>query len=171
MRYDIYAIGGNKYPIDHMLPDRIRHYAAPMVLIRPMFIRWMAATIRRPSVLIGFSAGANMALEIAGRSRMVEFVFAHSPENKQPPVSRDTFYHVYRTRGDRTPTFAGAAGVREWIASQTAAVAPLLTLDMDPFPHEPSPLEMRVLWPLRHIFHNVLPILRQHPATSEAWRS
>ena len=119
---------------------------------------------RSPTTLIGFSDGATAAVTVAINSPYVSRVYAHSPMHMDitRPV-RMFECMLYRTRGDKTPTYSGTGSLcAELIANMDQpCVVSLSTLK--PLP----PLPVRGLATLvmrwkQHQFHNCLPLLPQY---------
>lgn len=157
MRVQIIAFGGWLYPIAKWLPSFVRHYAAPVLGFSAAWCRSLARSLDRPTILIGFSAGANAVMQVAGHSPMVTEAIVHSCEAKRFDVNLACDYRLFRTEGDTTPTFGGTQATFDSLSDRGA----MATIDDLPFVAfaKPTLFESWQLVKRRHIFHNVLPHL------------
>lgn len=116
-----------------------------------------AQTIMEPTTLIGFSDGATAALTIANNSKYVEHVYAHSPLFRDEKVFTRARIHLFRTKGDLTPTYNQTLQVF-YKYSETPVNVSIQTLK--PTTHEPirdfATFVMRIK---NHQFRNCLPHL------------
>jgi hypothetical protein len=151
----ILALGGWLYPIAKWLPNYVAHINAPTIGFTKSRCAGIAKSIDAPTLLIGFSEGANAAMEIALHSPMVRHVVVHSCEYKGVAFNYNCAYDFFYTRQDRTPTRAGT--IRTF-RSADSRLASIHELEYVPF-EKPTIFEKRVLAPRFHIFHNVLPRL------------
>lgn len=155
MAHQYIAFGGWLYPISKWLPSFVRHYASPILGFSANWCREFARTIKVPTILIGFSEGANAAIQIASQSHQVRQAIVHSCEFV--PVEPRAFcqYRLFRTIGDTTPTFQKTQWTFDAISEQ-GAVATLTDLPFVPFA-KPTFFERTQLARRKHIFHNILP--------------
>jgi dienelactone hydrolase len=157
VRTTIIAFGGYLYSIAKWLPSHVIHYSAGAWGFTQRWCRDFSATIREPVTLIGFSEGANAALQVASHSPMVTRAIVHSCEDKPVAFNAACDYRFFATLGDTTPTFDGT------IETATRAMKDRVRFQLQFLPRLPfeSPtwFERKVLAPRNHIFHNVLPHL------------
>lgn len=111
-----------------------------------------------PITLIGFSAGANAALEIAATIPINRLVI-HSTSVPLPrkPV-RCNRIQMFSTRGDRTGCAKATKMAHEHLIKTTEAIHEYVELPFKPFV-QATLFERLVLTPLKHQFHNCLPYL------------
>ena len=171
----IITLGGNGpsysgYPIDRFFPrGSVRNYNRPWPF--GFTRRWcdrLASSIRTPTVLIGFSAGASAALLVAARSQWVTHCFAHSPRDRGDVPRRECRYELLITDDDSTPGSDQVFDVAMQI-SGSGATWDFRFLPFIPFDN-PTRLEAGPLTRTRHQFHNCLPFLKSHSATAGIWR-
>jgi hypothetical protein len=155
MRFQIIAFGGWLYPIAKWLPSFVRHYPAPLLGFSASWCRSFALQIYKPTILIGFSEGANAAMQIAGHSPQVREAVVHSCEFVTHQVNFACEYRLFRTIGDTTPTFEKTKWTFDGLAD-SGANATLKDLPFVPFT-KPTLFERTQLTRRRHIFHNILP--------------
>jgi pimeloyl-ACP methyl ester carboxylesterase len=151
----IIAFGGWLYPIQKWLPAFVRHHAAPLLGFSASWCRSFALAIDRPTILVGFSEGANAAMQVAGHSPQVREAIVHSCEWVRCQANFSCQYRFFRTIGDTTPTFAKT----QWTFDAFDAAGVRATIQDLPFVPFASPtfFESRQLARRKHIFHNVLP--------------
>lgn len=157
MSVQIIAFGGWLYPIAKWLPSWVQHYASPILGFSASWCRQVARGLNKPTILIGFSAGANAAMTIAGQSPMVTEAVVHSCESGSYAANPNCSYRLFVTRGDTTPTYVGTLATYEWLRGM-GAKAELEVLPMVPF-QSPTFFERSQLARRNHIFHNVFPRL------------
>lgn len=104
-------------------------------------------------MLIGFSEGANAALEIASQSPMAVLVVVHSCENKPRTFNINCEYRFYYTVQDTTPTRQGTQLTYQNAHACRASIHGLEYVGFE----QPTRFERAVLAKRKHIFHNVLP--------------
>jgi len=155
MTHQIIAFGGWLYPVSKWLPSFVRHYASPILGFSFSWCRDFARTLNKPTILIGFSAGATAAMHVAGHSPMVTEAIVHSCEHGNYQVNYHCEYRLFITDGDTTPTQAGTRETFRQLAA-AAATADLNVLPFVPFA-APTFFERSQLARRKHIFHNVLP--------------
>lgn len=155
MTPQVIAFGGWLYPIAKWLPSFVRHYASPLFGFSVSWCRSLARSIDRPTVLIGFSAGATAAMHVASHSPMIRTAIVHSCEFAKYQIGYLCEYRFFATIGDTTPTRPQTRQTFEDVANRGATA----TLDYLPFVPFASPtfFERRQLERRKHIFHNVLP--------------
>lgn len=149
------AFGGWLYPISKWLPAFARHYSAPLLGFSSSWCRSFALQIDRPTILVGFSEGANAVLQVAGHSPQVRQAIVHSCERKRITANRGCHYRLFATEGDTTPTYRGTHQTFDDLAEAGASVV-IQDLPFVPFAN-PTFFESRQLARRKHIFHNVLP--------------
>lgn len=117
-----------------------------------------ADSLRVPTILAGFSRGADAALMIAQQSSWVESVWAHSCTAVNPVThfKRDFPVQFFRTEGDYTPTFAGTE--QTFIEYSVRRYKIDLTT-LKPVNFIPTSLISALMWMGNHQFHNILPYL------------
>jgi hypothetical protein len=116
-----------------------------------------AKTITEPTTVIGFSDGATAALTIANHSPHVRVVVAHSPMFRQEEVRTEACLFVFRTLGDRTPTYEAAEQAWDWYGPKIGWCGWIMTLD--PLPALPvRDLATAMMRRKVHQFHNCLPM-------------
>ena len=171
----IITLGGNGpsyngYPIDKFFPrGSARNFNRPWPF--GFTRRWcdrLASSIRTPTVLIGFSAGASAALLIAARSQWVTHCFAHSPRDRGDVPRRECAYELMMTESDKTPGSDDIFAVSDRIV-MAGALVEFRSFPFVPFDN-PTRLEAGLLTQTRHQFHNCLPLLKSHSATAGIWR-
>lgn len=128
----------------------------------------LAMSLDRMTVLVGFSAGASAALITAGLSPYVTHCFAHSPRDRGDRPRKTCEYHLFLTNGDSTPGANQVYDVAKRLRSVGAEVHADYNLPFEQF-YKPTWLERTVLTRRRHQFHNCIPFLQDHPATSHLW--
>ena len=153
---DVIAFGGTMYPIAKWMPG-VEHYSSPLLGFSEDWCAEFATQIRRPSILVGFSSGANAVMSIAGQSSLVVEAYAHSCQWKHPPINYNCQYKLFITKGDRTNTNRGTVQTRNYLLLKGASVS-FRQLPMVRFPR-PTYFERVYLTFLKHIFHNALPYL------------
>jgi len=159
VRTTIIAFGGYLYPIAKWLPSHVIHYSSPIWGFTRKWCRDFAAALKRPVILIGFSEGANAAMQIAAHSPMVTRAIVHSCEDKPVGFSAACDYRFFATLGDTTPTFDGTvATAKRSLASKSRT--DLQFLKFAAF-DAPTWFERKILAPRKHVFHNVLPFLTE----------
>lgn len=157
MAHQYIAFGGWLYPISKWLPSFVRHYSAPLLGFSSSWCRDFAITLKVPTILIGFSEGANAAMMIAGHSPMVKHAIVHSCEWVKYQINFSCRYELFRTEGDTTPTFSGTNLAFRDLGGK-GADATLTDLPFVPFAR-PTFFERTQLARRKHIFHNILPFL------------
>ena len=113
---------------------------------------------KEPITLIGFSAGANAAFEIAAELP-IDHLVIHSTNNplpREPLQSRRV--QMFSTRGDRTGCAKATKMAHEYLIKTTEATHEWIELPFKPFV-QATLFEQLVLTPLKHQFHNCLPYL------------
>jgi hypothetical protein len=159
MRFQIIAFGGWLYPVAKWLPSSVRHYPAPLLGFSASWCRSFALSLNAPTVLIGFSEGANAVMQITGPSPQVREAIVHSCEWVQYQINFACQYRLFRTIGDTTPTFEKTQWTFGALA-ESGANATLQDLPFVPFAR-PTFFERTQLARRKHIFHNVLPYIDQ----------
>ena len=159
MAHQFIAFGGWLYPISKWLPSFVRHYPAPLLGFSASWCRDFSYTLKVPTILIGFSEGANAAMMIAGHSSMVKQAIVHSCEWVRYQINFSCQYALFRTVGDTTPTFQGTQRTYKDLADH-GAQATGTDLPFVPFA-KPTFFERSQLARRKHIFHNILPSLDQ----------
>jgi hypothetical protein len=153
----IIAFGGYLYSIAKWLPSYVRHISAGPWGFTHRWCRDFAATITGPVVLVGFSEGANAAMQVASHSPMVRKAIIHSCEDKPVAFNAGCEYQFFCTLQDLTPTLDGT------IATASRAMDDRVRYQINFLSFEafesPTWFERRILTPRKHIFHNVLPFL------------
>ena len=149
------AFGGYAYPIAKWLPSSVTHYACPAWGFRDAWCLKLAASIRQPTRLIGFSAGAEAALRVAFYSPHVTDVVFHSGLARFRQFRKECHYRFFVTEGDTTPT--NQETLELWFL-HAPALSRYDELDMVPFA-KPTLFERWQLEPRNHIFHNCVPYL------------
>lgn len=157
MTYQVIAFGGWLYPIAKWLPSFVRHYASPILGFSAGWCRDFAYTIKTPTILIGFSEGANAAMIVAGHSPMVRQAIVHSCEWVKYQINFSCQYRLFRTTGDTTPTFKETQWTYNDLADR-GANATGQDLSFIPFSN-PTFFERTQLARRKHIFHNCLPMI------------
>jgi alpha/beta superfamily hydrolase len=125
-----------------------------------------AKTITSPTTLIGFSDGATAAMTIASENEWVQVLHAHSPMYREVTKVHGTEVNLYRTVGDKSPTFEQTARTRDlWLRLQTeqgvynnVGMYTLAAMEAIPI----RSFSTLVMWWTNHQFHNCLPYLPQH---------
>ena len=121
--------------------------------------REYALTITTPTTIIGFSDGATAALAMSDASPFVHKVYAHSPMFHPRETIRHQDISLFRTKGDRTPTYAQTRQVYDRYAESPAQVQ---LLDLPALPNAPvCDLATFIMKIKKHQFHNCLPYLPQ----------
>jgi hypothetical protein len=151
----IIAFGGWLYPVSKWLPAFVRHHASPLLGFSANWCRSFALAIDRPTILVGFSEGANAAMQIAGYSPQVREAIIHSCEWVRFQINYACQYRLFRTDGDTTPTHKATQWTFNELA-ESGARATIQDLPFVPFA-KPTFFESRQLARRKHIFHNVLP--------------
>lgn len=157
MRY--IALNGFRHSLDRYFTDAVECVNA---------FNWTPRNARRfateldqtdePKTVIGFLDGASAAVAIARHSRTVVEVFAHSPmywEDETRVKARSV--SLFRTKGDRTPTFEAAKVVFDKLFQWGGYSVSLDTLK--PLPALPIRDAATLMWWKVHQFHNCLPYL------------
>ena len=169
------TLGGNGpsysgYPIDRFFPrGSVRNFNRPWPF--GFTRRWcdrLASSIRTPTVLIGFSAGASAGLLIAARSQWVTHCFAHSPRDRGDVPRGECAYELMVTYWDSTPGSGDVLRLADRYARARIAFA-FHRLEFEDFDN-PTKLESGLLTRTQHQFHNCLPLLKSHSATAGIWR-
>lgn len=153
----IVAFGGYFYSIAKWLPSHVIHYASPAWGFRQRWCRDFAAALKRPVILIGFSEGANAAMQVAAHSPMVTRAIVHSCEDKPTPFNAACDYRFFVTLSDKTPTLDGTVETALRAMKQKIEYQ-IQFLSFKPF-ENPTWFERNILTPKRHIFHNIVPKL------------
>lgn len=153
----IYAINGFQYPIQPRMASAI----LPHVAEYPYQGNWtprraalLSDCISEPSILFGFSDGAEAAARIAAKNPNVKVLVIHSIMGAGVVVPKSVEFFAFRTSGDKTPTFDGT---RRFFDQQSHGQ--LMTLLPSSFDRPKTFIERRVLEPLNHQFHNAMPML------------
>jgi len=149
------AFGGYAYPIRKWLPTSVTHYSCPAWGFRDAWCRKLAASIRQPTRLIGFSAGAEAALRVAFYSPHVTDVVFHSGLARFRQFRPECLYRFFVTKGDTTPTHEETIDLYLHYSPYSSRID---ELPMEPFA-KPTLFERWQLIPRNHIFHNCLPHL------------
>jgi hypothetical protein len=157
MAHQFIAFGGWLYPISKWLPSFVRHYPSPLLGFSANWCRDFAYTLKVPTILIGFSEGANAAMMVAGHSPMVKQAVVHSCEWVRYQINFSCKYRLFRTEGDTTPTFAQTQRTYSDLADRGASVI-RTDLPFVPFA-KPTFFERTQLARRKHIFHNILPFI------------
>jgi hypothetical protein len=157
MNCQVIAFGGWLYPIAKWLPSWVQHHAAPLFGFSSLWCREFAMAIKKPTTLIGFSAGASAAMLVAGHSPMVRQAVIQSSEARPYQPNAHCRYRLFATVGDTTPTLDGTVETFDHITNRNAN-ASIQFLPFVPF-ESPTFFERRQLARRCHIFHNVLPHL------------
>lgn len=114
--------------------------------------------IKEPITLIGFSAGANAALEIAATIPINRLII-HSTSVPLPrKLMRCNRIQMFSTQGDRTGCSKATKMAHEHLIKTTEAIHEYIELPFKPFV-QATLFERLVLTPLKHQFHNCLPYL------------
>lgn len=131
------------------------------------WLRLLATVSGEPIVLVGFSAGANAALEISQQLGAVVEVIAHSPGGGFHPIGYrpDLRVRMFRTIGDRTPSWGGTERMADRYRRSGYPV------EFREFQPEPWADGFRPRWTdwqyraaqaLNHHFHNCLRAIPEH---------
>ena len=157
------ALSGNGHSLRRYFNSRVTCLDAPsrhrLSWSRKQALR-VAESIYKPTVVIGFSAGATAALHIAIANNLVLGVYAHSP------MDRISTYEcpfavvcIFRTNGDTTPTYEGALDAYLKLCTSQWPETPALR-NLDPVDPEPirDPATF-VMWRRTHQFRNCLSFL------------
>ena len=152
----IYALNGFQYPIQPRMSPGILPYVADY----PYYGNWtprraalLSDRISEPSILFGFSDGAEAAARIAAKNPNIKILVIHSIMGAGISVPKSVELFAFRTSGDRTPTYDGT---KKFFDQQSHGQ--LLTLLPSPFPGPKTMVERRFLEPLKHQFHNAIPL-------------
>lgn len=119
----------------------------------------LSKTINGPTTITGFSDGATAALQIATNNPYIVAAYIHSPMLYVGVIRRiPQSLTVFRTEGDKTPTYEGAfhsyARVK-MLRTENVTLIPLPYVSFD----RPTLFERLFLIRNRHIFHNCLDYL------------
>lgn len=149
------ALNGWNYSIAHHLPG----------IVCPPELHWtrrkamdLARDIREPTVLIGFSRGANAALACAQNCPHVVAVYAHSCTFRPHTRKRLFDLTLFRTFGDQFPTFEGTGKTYSHYYGLGYGIE---LINLDPVPWKPRTYTERLMHRADHQFHNCIPILKK----------
>jgi|SRR5690554_4458877 len=114
-----------------------------------------------PTTLIGFSLGAEHALQLASQHPQVQYLYLHSIPFT-PVVPPCPLIRFFVTRSDKTPTYQGTFNTyAHLLAHDYIGDVTLTTLSI--FNHEPiRNLATFLMWLTHHQFHNCLRYLPRH---------
>ena len=114
---------------------------------------------KHPTTIYGFSDGATAAAELTTRTPFIRVAYLHSPNTARTRLSHHTRIILFRTQGDKTPTYSRTYDLFMYNLHEYSHPNIFLhTLIPAPF-NDPSPFEKRWLIPLNHQFHNALPYI------------
>lgn len=160
------AFNGGGYSIKKWLPPvAIEHYRHNWNFQRAAKF---AESIDSPTIGVGFSRGATALSHMPAFTPHIKHAFLHSPRFDQPLVNPDCYYHVFVTFGDSTPVADDATRLFHWLAAHgaTCGIRHLPFREFD----NPTWFERYMGWK-RHVFHNLVPVLREHGATRRFYDS
>jgi dienelactone hydrolase len=157
VRTTIIAFGGYLYSIAKWLPAHVIHYSSMLWGFTDRWCQNFAMQISQPVILIGFSEGANAALQVASHSPMVTRAIVHSCEDKPVGFNAACDYRFFATLTDLTPTLEGTIATAQ--RARHGCIRSELTFLPSVAFEKPTWFERKVLAPRNHIFHNLLPYL------------